>query len=444
MEALNDDALHVLLGKLVQPPAGGDVPDQHADAYCHTWARRTLPLVCQRLNELLRGPSAVFEHLVVDPACEALFERRFRSARDGQPSPSGERSSPTSSRRPPGPAISPEAIARWLRSRSAGSVRSLSINSPGFNFTRRELEQIFGLLKRGLRRLAWTGSSLGEHELYECLAQLKQLEELRVAKASEAFLDALAGSLAFLPKLRALDFSLDLPPNSPSRLRDVPSHLTRLCMANVWLSELPRALAGLRRLASLELRSCRVDADPLPLCCGLPALQELHAVQLETQPAAARFGPSASLTSLRLSACGLQQVRPPPAAPPACDPAKPRLRRAHPPPHPAGVPQHHAAGRAARAGPEPQPRPGRQRAHVPARGAAPAGGARVPGPGGLRAGRGAAGRALPAAPAVARAPGGGRLGAGRPGAGGRCGVGGGGAGCRRLRAAAGEALQRSC
>jgi hypothetical protein len=341
MDSLNDDALLLLLGKVLDAEA-----EMHAtSSYSRTWARRTLPLVSRRLNGLLKGPNSVYEHLVIDPACEGLFERRCRSARDDSPSPRGDRSSPTLSRRsPPGPAVSPEAITRWLRARSNSLVKSLSINSPGFNFTRRELEQIFGLLKRSLRRLHWTGSSLSEHELYECLGQLKQLEELRVCKASETFLDALSGGLAFLPKLRQLDFSLDLLPNFPSRARDVPRHLTRLAMANVWLSELPRALAGLERLASLELCGCRVDADPLPLCCSLPSLRQLHASELETQPAETRFGPSGSITSLRLSSCGLQQVRR----------RRPRPRR--PPPHVPPTPMRPARTPPARS-PPPTPRP---------------------------------------------------------------------------------------
>lgn len=302
MEALTEDCLTLLVAQLLVPECQDD-----SENHQRTWVRRTLPLICKQWNTLLQSPNPAYEHVVIDPACEKQFARKLaRNSREACSSPSSCGGSPTA-RRQAQPTIDPEAVISWLRPRCSG-VKSLSINSPAYNLSRRHLNQIFSLLRRTLLRLHWTGTGIVEHEYYDAIGQLKHLEQLRMRRVSEGFLDAL-GNLAFLPKLVELDFSLDLLPTYPTRIRELPSRLTQLAMANVWLSELPRALLGLQQLAKLSLMDCRIDTDPLPLCCTLPALQELEVQGLATQEASPRFKPSSSITSMKLSASGLQQVR---------------------------------------------------------------------------------------------------------------------------------------
>lgn len=74
---------------------------------------------------------------------------------------------------------------------------------------------------------------------------LRGLRCLELTAAAPSVLGSGLMQLAFLPALHTLVLSLDIPPAAPERLRDLPTALRSLSLANMWLAELPRQLADL-------------------------------------------------------------------------------------------------------------------------------------------------------------------------------------------------------
>jgi hypothetical protein len=70
--------------------------------------------------------------------------------------------------------------------------------------------------------------------------------------------------LAFLPALRTLVLSLDIPPACPEALVDLPTGLASLALANMWLRELPPQLADLKGGCQREQeeKQCVVGSAP--------------------------------------------------------------------------------------------------------------------------------------------------------------------------------------
>lgn len=52
-------------------------------------------------------------------------------------------------------------------------------------------------------------------------------------------------ALGFLPMLRVLSVSLDIPPASPSSLTDLPVGLVSLKLGGMWLEQLPQQMTEL-------------------------------------------------------------------------------------------------------------------------------------------------------------------------------------------------------
>ena len=74
---------------------------------------------------------------------------------------------------------------------------------------------------------------------------LRSLQSLQVTAAAPSVLGSGLLQLAFLPRLMRLVVALDIPPACPERLRDLPTALQHLSLANTWLEALPSQLNDL-------------------------------------------------------------------------------------------------------------------------------------------------------------------------------------------------------
>lgn len=68
---------------------------------------------------------------------------------------------------------------------------------------------------------------------------------MKVSAAAPSVLGSGLMHLAFLSGLTHLSLALDLPPACPEVVRDFPTALRSLSLANAWLAEMPRQLHDL-------------------------------------------------------------------------------------------------------------------------------------------------------------------------------------------------------
>eukprot|EP00775_Hariotina_reticulata_P010242 gene10242-10400_t len=176
------------------------------------------------------------------------------------------------------------AVLTWLAGHpaAAASISNLTLDLSHHachDFDRHQLEQLLLNLPR-LVSVHLVGAIEGT-DAYEPLGRLRHLHDLDLSLASVACLDGGLMALGFLPTLRVLSVSLDIPPASPSSLTDLPIGLVSLKLGGMWLDQLPQQMTELSGLTSIILERCQVEVNPLPLLLTLPSLGQLPPVVLE-------------------------------------------------------------------------------------------------------------------------------------------------------------------
>ncbi|GBF88409.1 hypothetical protein Rsub_01121 [Raphidocelis subcapitata] len=211
--------------------------------------------------------------------------------------------------------LSSRRVLAWLVPR-AGAVCSLSLDLTGpHDFTGAALERGMALLAPTLTHLRLAGAPADASDCCEAMGLLRRLRSLRVSGAAPSVLGSGLMHLAFLPGLAHLSLALDLPPACPEVVRDFPTALRSLSLANAWLAALPLQLHDLKGLTSVTLDRCALESDPLPLLLSLRGLRE---VEIRAPPggrshelppnAAAPAAPS--VERVALVECGLSRAPP--------------------------------------------------------------------------------------------------------------------------------------
>lgn len=291
-EGLPDDVLMRVL-RFLAPTYHRDATQQ-PDRRCrlggmHTshsiWFRQTLPTICRRWRSLLSGPSPLWDTLDLDIQLELYSYRRHRVDDSSPPrlgsSPSSERKSLRKQLRLYNTRLDAERVVRWVYPRKASISRAcFNFSFPNHNFDSHKFHLLLQLLTQSLKEVHIIGNTIhGEHDSYEGLTCLRNLEKLTVENVSEVFLQGGLQPLQYLTSLRTFCCSLERLQEEGNSLDGgllLPGALREVSLTNMRLEELPAHLCGNTSLTSLSLTRCMAANEQLLHVWNIPNLHTLR------------------------------------------------------------------------------------------------------------------------------------------------------------------------